>query len=143
MKLFISIFLVLLSFSSCTYTVETHPIQTNGFLSDGNSKVWLVDHLYAEGKDFQQPSFFEKDVMIFYVSGKCKVLKFKDFGSASSDDYSYSVKYQQEKIYLNLKRKNKFWKFEVTTSSNDTYYLNPVDKFAFKYKMEIIPLPEW
>ena len=131
-------------FSSCSWDVETKPIFGNGSLSDGNSKVWLVDHLFKNGLDYQQPEFYERDLIVFYSSNKCRILKWKDFGKSKGDVFFYLLIRKKDKLpRLNLWKGNKKWEFNFTTFSNEKMILEPIEGTNFKYTMSLIPLPEW
>ncbi len=137
-------FVLILLFSSCTWDVETKPIYGNGALSDGNSKVWLVDHLFKKGLDFQQPDYFERDLIIFYASGFCRILKWKDFGKKKGDVFYYRlIRTQNQDPKLILLRDHRKWEFVFNVFSNDKMILEPVNGTKFQYIMTIIPLPEW
>ena len=113
-------------------------------MSDGNSKVWLVDHLFKNGLDYQQPDYRERDLIIFYVNNKCRILKWKDFGNSKGDDFSYHlIKNDIELPKLILYRGQKKWEFLFTTFSNEKMILKPINGTMFKYEMSLIPLPEW
>ncbi len=130
--------------TSCSWDVETKPIYGNGVLSDGNSKVWLVDHLFKNGLDFQQPEYFERDLMIFYANSRCRILKWKDFGKLRGDVYFYRLIREENQLpKLILTKNKKKWEFVFTIFSNDKMNLEPVKGTKFKYSMSIIPLPEW
>jgi hypothetical protein len=130
--------------TSCTLGVETYPIYGNSSLSDGNSKVWLVDHLFKNSLDFQQPIITERDLIIFYSSGKCRIVKWKDFGKLDGDVFYYRlIRIDVQKPKLILIRGKKKWEFVFKTFTNDKMILNPINGTSFKYEMTIIPLPEW
>ena len=130
--------------ASCTLGVETYPIYGNSPLSDGNSKVWLVEHLFKNGLDFQQPEFYDRDLIIFYSSGKCRIVKWKDFDDLSGDVFYYRlVRVNVQKPKLILIKGKKKWEFVFNTFTNDKMVLDPLNGTKFKYTMSIIPLPEW
>jgi len=137
-------FSLLLVCSSCSWDVETKPIFGNSALSDGNSKVWLVDHLFKNGLDFQQHEFYERDLIVFYSSNKCRILKWKDFGKSKGDIFYYQLIREKNNFpKLNLWKGNKKWVFNLTTFSNEKMVLEPIEGTNFKYTMSLIPLPEW
>jgi len=145
MKFFFSfLFCIVSVFSSCSWDVETKPIFGNSALSDGNSKVWLVDHLFKNGLDFQQPEVFERDLIIFFSTNKCRILKWKDFGKSKGDVFFYQLIRKKDKLpSLKLWKGFKKWEFNLTTFSNEKMVLEPEKGTNFKYTMSLIPLPEW
>lgn len=142
--LFYFYFSLLFIFSSCSWDVETRPVFGNSALSDGNSKVWLVDHLFKNGLDFQQPEIYERDLIVFYSTNKCRILKWKDFAKSKGDIFYYQLIRGENKLpKLNLWKGKKKWVFNFTTFSNEKMVLEPTEGTNFKYTMSIIPLPEW
>lgn len=142
--LFYSYFSLLFICSSCSWDVETRPIFGNSALSDGNSKVWLVDHLFKNGLDFQQPEIYERDLIVFYSTNKCRILKWKDFAKSKGDIFYYQLIRGENKLpRLNLWKGKKKWEFNFTTFSNEKMVLEPIEGTNFKYTMSLIPLPEW
>jgi hypothetical protein len=129
---------------SCTWDVETIPVNNNYALSDANSKVWLVNSLIKNNYNFIQPDYLERDLIIFYVSGKCRIVKWKDFSSKKGDVFHYKL-IRSEKSFseLLISRKDKRWKFRIILLSNDKIVVKPVEGTDFKYEMSLIPLPEW
>ncbi|MFN5444546.1 MAG: hypothetical protein ACK48V_09990 [Crocinitomicaceae bacterium] len=142
--LFYFYFSLLFICSSCSWDVETRPVFGNSALSDGNSKVWLVDHLFKNGLDFQQPEIYERDLIVFYSTNKCRILKWKDFAKSKGDIFYYQLIRGENKLpKLNLWKGKKKWAFNFTTFSNEKMVLEPIEGTNFKYTMSIIPLPEW
>ena len=142
--LFYFYFSLLFICSSCSWDVETRPVFGNSALSDGNSKVWLVDHLFKNGLDFQQPEIYERDLIVFYSTNKCRILKWKDFAKSKGDVFYYQLIRGENKLpRLNLWKSKKKWEFNFTTFSNEKMVLEPIEGTNFKYTMSLIPLPEW
>jgi hypothetical protein len=142
--LFYFYFSLLFICSSCSWDVETRPVFGNSALSDGNSKVWLVDHLFKNGLDFQQPEIYERDLIVFYSTNKCRILKWKDFAKSKGDIFYYQLIRGKNKLpKLNLWKGKKKWVFNFTTFSNEKMVLEPIEGTNFKYTMSLIPLPEW
>lgn len=139
-KIIFSIFL----FTSCTLGVETTPLKGNTPLSGGNCKVWIVTHLFKKNIDFVQPELFERDLIFFFESGKCKIIKWKDFSRGKGDTFNYSLKRSLESNpILKLERGGKVWVFELTKFTNHEIVFIPIKDTDFQYKMSITPLPEW
>ena len=86
----------------------------------------------------------DRDLIVFYQSGNCKIIKWKNFCSEKGDYFRYSLqRYSDKKPVLTLKRKNKTWVFVLDKLSNDEVIMSPQPGTKFDYKMSIIPLPEW
>jgi hypothetical protein len=107
----LSFFLFLYFITSCTLDVELKPLNSTAIFNDGNSKMWLVDHLWIKQRDYANPDRNKKDIITFYASGRCAVQKINTFGNEKGDVVDYKV--IDKKIVI-LSGKGKVWKFKIT-----------------------------
>jgi hypothetical protein len=136
---FYSLLLVGLLFCACTLDVELKPLNSTAIFNDGNSKMWLVEHLWIKERDYAHPNRNQKDIITFYSSGKCSVQKLNTFGDEKGDIVDYRV---VGKKVLVLSGKGKVWKFRITKLSEDNIELTPMKGTDFKYVMKIVPVTE-
>lgn len=135
---------LLLIFSSCTWDVQTTPINGNAPLSDGNSKVWMVNHLIKNELDYIQPDYQNRDLILFYNNNKCVIVKWKNIGNQKGDKFYYKLnRYTDKNPILTLTKNDKVWKFKCVKFSSDEIKMIPLKGTDFKYEMTIIPIPEW
>ncbi len=133
------LFFILYVISSCTLDVELKPLNSTAIFNDGNSKMWLVDHLWIKQRDFAHPSRNKKDIITFFESGRCSVQKINTFGIEKGDIVDYKV---IDKKTLILTGKGKVWKFKITKLSEDNIELTPMKGTNFKYVMDLVPITE-
>lgn len=129
----------LLFVSSCTLDVELKPLNSSAIFNDGNSKMWLVEHLWIKQRDYANPDRNKKDIITFYASGRCAVQKINTFGDERGDVVDYKV---IDKKFLILSGKGKVWKFKVTKLSEGNIELTPMKGTSFKYIMNLVPITE-
>ena len=129
----------LLLVSSCTLDVELKPLNSTAIFNDGNSKMWLVDHLWRKQRDYANPDRNKKDIITFFESGRCSVQKLNTFGTEKGDIVDYKV---IDKKILILTGKGKVWKFKITKLSEDNIELTPMKGTHFKYVMDLVPITE-
>ena len=129
----------LLLVSSCTLDAELKPLNSTAIFNDGNSKMWLVDHLWRKQRDYANPDRNKKDIITFYASGRCAVQKINSFGDERGDVVDYKV---IDKKFLILSGKGKVWKFKVTKLSEGNIELTPMKGTSFKYIMNLVPITE-
>lgn len=134
--LFLLFFFIL---TACTLDVELKPLNSSAAFNDGNSKMWLVDHLWVKQRDYANPDRNKKDIITFYDSGRCVVQKLNTFGDEKGDVVDYQV---IGKRILILRGKGKVWKFKITKLTEDMIELKPVKGSSFKYEMNLIPVTE-
>ena len=125
--------------SSCTLDVELKPLNSSAIFNDGNSKMWLVEHLWIKQRDYANPDRNKKDIITFYASGRCAVQKINTFGDERGDVVDYKV---IDKKFLILSGKGKVWKFKVTKLSEGNIELTPMKGTSFKYIMNLVPITE-
>lgn len=133
------VFLLLYFITSCTLDVELKPLNSSAVFNDGNSKMWLVEHLWIKERDYAHPNWNKKDIITFYVSGRCSVQKLNTFGDEKGDVVDYQV---IDKKFLILTGKGKVWKFKITKLSEDNIELTPIKGTSFKYVMHLVPITE-
>ena len=133
------LFLILYIISSCTLDVELKPLNSTAIFNDGNSKMWLVEHLWIKERDYAHPNRNKKDIIVFYESGRCSVQKLNTFGIEKGDIVDYKV---VDKKILILTGKGKIWKFKITKLSEDNIELSPIKGTGFKYVMHLVPITE-
>lgn len=138
MKTLLFISLVLF-FGSCTLDVELKPLNSSAIFNDGNSKMWMVEHLWIKQRDYAHPDRNKKDIITFYASGRCAVQKLNTFGDERGDVVDYKV---IDKKILILNGKGKVWKFKITKLSEDNIELTPMKGTSFKYIMNLVPITE-
>ena len=85
------VFLSLYFITSCTLDVELKPLNSSAVFNDGNSKMWLVEHLWIKERDYAHPNRNKKDIIVFYESGRCSVQKLNTFGIEKGDIVDYKV----------------------------------------------------
>jgi hypothetical protein len=135
----LSFFLFLYFITSCTLDVELKPLNSSAIFNDGNSKMWLVEHLWIKERDYAHPNRNKKDIITFYASGRCAVQKINTFGNEKGDVVDYKV--IDKKIVI-LSGKGKVWKFKVTKLSEENIELTPMKGTSFKYIMNLVPITE-
>lgn len=124
----------------CKAGVEMNEVNFSSLFHDGNSKVWMINKIVASGDDFAPSNYWEKDVAIFYHSGKCSIQPLKSLGESPGKKGDYNIHSESKSLTINFK--NETWDFLLTTISEDKIIMKPVKGSDLKYTIELIPLPE-
>jgi hypothetical protein len=107
---------------------------------DSNSKVWMVDKVIADSKNYAPRINMEKDVIIFYETGKCLYQPMRTLGDFVGKKGEYSL-FSEDKT-LSLYYPNERWDFMINAISEDTIVLKPTKFSDLKYTMVLVPFPE-
>lgn len=124
----------------CTTGVEMTKVNFSSLFHDGNSKVWLINRIVASGEDFSASNSWEKDVAIFYHSGKCVIQPLKSLGESPGKKGDYTVYSDSKNLVIQFN--TELWDFLLTTISEDKIIMKPKKSSDLKYTIELIPLPE-
>jgi hypothetical protein len=125
---------------ACTTGVEMNKINFSSLFHDGNSKVWMINRIVVSGEDFAATNNWEKDVAIFYHSGKCSIQPLKSLGESPGKKGDFSVYSDSKNLVIQFK--TECWDFLMTTISEDKIIMKPQKNSDLKYTIELIPLPE-
>lgn len=125
---------------SCSTGVKLKPINLGPLFHDSNSKVWLIDKVITKGQNFAPKNDLDKDVIVFYSSGRCMFQPMKTLGDQIGKKGEFTV-YSEEKT-LSLYFYHEKWDFKLTTVQTDTVVLTPTKDSDLKYKMILVPFPE-
>ncbi|MES2799611.1 MAG: hypothetical protein V4638_06315 [Bacteroidota bacterium] len=139
MKLF-ALSLGLLLLTSCIDNNEFHAVNYESLFNDGNSKVWMLNKVMVGDKNFAPKLPNDKDIVIFYNSGKCYFQALKKLGTQAGKKGEYSVYSSDKKITLYFQ--NEKWDFKIVSMEENKVILAPTKESDLSYKLEIIPLPE-
>lgn len=136
---FLQIGSVILLFG-CTTGVEMTKVNFTSLFHDGNSKVWMINRIVASGQNYAASNYWEKDVAIFYHSGKCVVQPLKSLGESPGKKGDYNVNSDEKNLFIQFKTES--WDFKLTMISEDKIIMKPLKTSNLKYTLELIPLPE-
>ncbi len=138
-----SLKIALISFlvGSCSTGVKLKPISLDPLFNDSSSKVWLIDKVITNNKNFAPKENLDKDVVVFYQNGKCMYQPLKTLGNFIGKKGEYTI-YSAEKS-LTLYFPNERWDFVIDKLTEDTIILKPTKISDLKYQIVLIPFPEF
>ena len=126
--------------TGCTTGVKLKAVNLGPLFQDSNSKVWMVDKVVADKKNYAPRINSEKDVIVFYETGKCMYQPMKTLGDFPGKRGEYSL-FSEDKT-LSLYYPNERWDFKIEAISEDTIVLEPLKTSDLKYTMVLVPFPE-
>lgn len=135
------IFSIVYVVSSCASGVDLKPIPLGPLLHDSNSKVWMIDKVIVGNKNFAPKPNLEKDVIVFYESGKCLFQPMRTLGDFVGKKGDYTL-YSKERT-LTLYFEKEKWDFTLSTLTEDTIVIHPTKSSDLNYSMVLVPFPEF
>jgi hypothetical protein len=138
--LFILLLSQLLLSSSCSTGIELKPVKKDALLHDMNSKVWMVDKVVQNDSNVAPRINLDKDIVVFYKSGRCVFQPMKTLGDFVGKQGEYSLDSEEMKLSLYFLAEK--WDFNLYLSKGDTLILEPTKQSDLKYSMVLVPFPE-
>jgi type II secretory pathway component PulC len=126
--------------SGCSEGVELRPISLALLFNDSNSKIWIINEVNSGNKNFAPKINVEKDVVIFYESGKCILQPMNTIGDLEGKRGEYSL-YPDENL-ISLFFAQEKWEFNINVQSENKIILSPTSNSDIKYQLVLIPFPE-
>ncbi len=132
--------LVQLVFLSACWNNSLKKIDHYIFLNDNSSKVWLVDKLMSDGKDYTPIQFQYKELIVFHESRNALFCKVRNLGENPTTKMYYWM--DREKKELGFQGNRKQYLFEIKLLSRTKIILKPKYK-SYPYSIVLIPFPEY
>ena len=126
--------------SGCSEGVELRPISLAPLFNDSNSKIWIINEVNSGNKNLAPKINVEKDVVIFYESGKCILQPMNTIGDLEGKRGEYSL-YPDENL-ISLFFAQEKWEFNINVQSENKIILSPTSNSDIKYQLVLIPFPE-
>jgi hypothetical protein len=125
---------------SCSTGVELLPVSKEPLLNDLNSKVWIVDQIIKNDTNFAPPINFDKDIFVFYKSGKCLYQPMRTLGESAGRKGEYTL--HSDKMELTFYFTDEKWCFHLKVITEDTLVLEPIGTTDLNFKLVLTPFPE-
>lgn len=124
----------------CSSGVELLPVSKEPLLNDLNSKVWLVDQLIKTDTNYAPPITIDKDILVFYHTGKCLYQPMKSLGDMAGKKGEYAL--HSDDMNLSMYFGEEKWSFTLNVISEDTLVLVPKEPTEMGFTMVLTPFPE-
>lgn len=140
-KKFLHIIFGILFLSACVHDYELKPIDPSFVFHCNSSKVWIINHLYKDKKDFAPLSLKYKEMIIFHKTGNCFFYQVNQFQNGHSRKADFEMNQSNDHITFSFKKDKCVYK--VKSYSVDKIILVPIKAHKFNYIIELIPFPEF
>jgi hypothetical protein len=125
---------------SCSTGVELLPVSKEPLLNDLNSKVWIVDQVIKNDTNYAPKINIDKDILVFYHSGKCLYQPLRTLGELAGRKGEYSL--HSDDMNLSIYFGDEKWSFKLSVITEDTLLLEPKQPTDMDYSLVLIPFPE-
>lgn len=116
------------------------PISKEPLLNDLNSKVWIVDQVIKNDTNYAPKINIDKDILVFYHSGKCLYQPLRTLGELAGRKGEYSL--HSDDMNLSIYFGDEKWAFKLSVITEDTLLLEPKQPTDMDYSLVLIPFPE-
>ncbi|NRA12043.1 MAG: hypothetical protein HRT57_08840 [Crocinitomicaceae bacterium] len=135
-------YLVVLSLvlTGCTDGIPLQNVDYSSLLTDDNSKVWLINKQSVDKVNFASGHNWNKDLMIFYASGKVEIIPMKAMGKSFPKIGEYYLNSDSKRLEISFPDEE--WKMDLKYITEDSIYMKSVKGSDTRFDIQIIPLPE-
>jgi hypothetical protein len=134
------IFSLIMLLCACGTGVELEEIPFDPVFHDNSSKVWLIDQVITNGKNYAPIENENKDIIVFYESGNCMFQPLKSLGDIQGKKGRFSIFTSDSTMGIFFK--NERWDFKVKTLKHNYIELTPLKGSDFQYSLVLISFPE-
>ncbi len=127
---------------SCKTDTDQTLIRINkeSILHDNSSKVWVISRVLQKGVNVAKTKFNQKDVAIFFKSGKVFFQPISSLGNFPERGGSLVLSEDSQSLFLDFGDEK--WDFTVKEISSARLFLKHRKESDFKYDLELISYPE-
>ena len=137
---FFPFLLLLLIIVSCDTSSSLKKVDPYVFVHDNSSKIWLVEKLLKDGKDFTPMQFNAHSMIIFHQSRNAYVHRIIDFSKQNGAKCYYWM--DREKNEFGFQFTKNTWLFSIVNVSRTKLVLKPKSK-SYPYTIVLVPFPEY
>lgn len=138
---YLALSFLIIGLYSCTSGVDLKSVDLGPLFHDSNSKVWVIDQIISKGHDLAQNENVNKDILVFYESGKCLFQPVRIIGERSGMKGEYILDSDKKTLVVNFPQEK--WDFDITYISEDTIEITSSKKSKLNIQMVLVPFPEY
>ena len=135
------ILLFTLSLSSCVHDYNYKSVEPYYLFHDNSSKVWVINHVFENGKELSPLSLNYKKIMVFHSSGYCYEYAIEGLGTKKGRKGTFSLKIDEKDLEIAFKKETIHFKIEYLSEKKIT--LKTKNKNKQEVEIELITFPEY
>ncbi|MFN5417349.1 MAG: hypothetical protein ACK5B9_09855 [Flavobacteriia bacterium] len=137
----ISLILLILSLSACVHDYNYKSVEPYYLFHDNSSKVWVINHVFENGKDLSPLSLNYKKILVFHSSGYCYEYSIEGLGTKKGRKGSFNLKIDEKDLEIAYKKETIHFKIEYLTEKK--IILKTKNKDKQEVKIELVTFPEY
>lgn len=127
--------------SSCTAGVSLKSVDYSTLLNDDNSKLWLVNKFFIDGRLVSPTEDLKKDVIMFYSNENFNYIGIRDIARKAPRKGRYSLDSELKVLTFHFNN-NEEWGMKMAYLTEDSLLLVPAENAQVPYSFQLIPFPE-
>lgn len=137
----IRLFLVVFLFSSCgsDYS-DIKKINRESIFHGNSSKIWIINKVKKKVVNFSAIKLKDKDVAVFYQSGKILIQPLKTLGTFPTKTGTLELSDDNKSCEFHFPKE--VWRFTTVEISSKLISLKAAKNSDFHYDMELVFYPE-
>ena len=140
MKVFNCIIISIILFS-CSAEYELNEIDYSVLFHDNNSKVWLIDEINRDGKNYAPLVRKQRDIIIFYKSDRVVLTNLNEISYSKGNKANFSIDSDEKIIEVTFEKVK--WKYHFESIEDQKIILKPFPNNKDQFELILIPLPEF
>lgn len=133
----IGLFLLL---AGCTWDTGIQRINHYILVHDNSSKVWLVDKMLKDNRDYTPLQMEYKEMVVFHRNNTAYFYVFHEFGKKPGKKMTFWL--DEEKNEFGFDGVKKDLLFEIIAINRNKIHLKPKNN-SYPYQLVLIPFPEY
>lgn len=109
------------------------------FIHDNSSKVWLIEKLLNDGKDYTPVPFEYHEIIIFHQTKNAYIYRVNELGKKGKK-MSFNLDREKNEFVFQSEKGN--YLFEVILLQRKKMILKPKNK-TYPFTMVLVPFPEY
>lgn len=134
------VFILSLIFAGCTNGIPLNGVNYNTLLTDDNSKVWIINKQIVNNVNIANGHNWNKDLMIFYDSGKVEIIPMKALGKAHPKLGHYFLDSDNKRLEITFPDEE--WEMDLSYITEDSIFMVSSRNSDTKFNIQIIPFQE-
>lgn len=124
--------------TACTGNMKQ--IDDSIFIHDNSSKVWLIDKLLSEGRDYTSVQFEYREMIIFHQSRNAYFYRLNEFGKQRGKKMTFHLDREKNEFIFHNEKGD--YRFDVVLLQRTKMILKPKQK-TYPFTIVLIPFPEY
>lgn len=132
--------LLVFAVAACNTSSSLEKIDPYIFLNDNSSKVWYVEKLLKDGRDYTPMQFNANSLIVFHSSRNAYIHTIKDFGRKPGAKCYYWMSREKDEFGMQFAKGT--WLFSIVHLSRTKIILRPKSE-SYPYTIILVPFPEY